>query len=284
MLIKKSADLILKDAINYLEEYTPINNFAPGSIARAILESMNKDFDSLYQYADDVLKMGFISTARGEYLELIGKLFNHERRNEVVYNKSSQTYVNIPIDDERYRYEITQKVLTAANANRESIRLACLAVNGVRDITIIEFSHGIGSFTVFIDPIPGYNLQAIKQQIEDVLEEKKALGIRSEVKLPKKLEIILEMELIFKSNVSIELKNELSERTKNNLIIYFNSLLMGQDFIYNDFAQQVMNVSENIEDFFVKKLKIGNKFRFLVNHPVEADEIISPLYIEVNYK
>jgi hypothetical protein len=29
------------------------------------------------------------------------------------------------------------------------------------------------------------------------------------------------MELIFKSNVSIELKNELSERTKNNLIIYF---------------------------------------------------------------
>jgi uncharacterized phage protein gp47/JayE len=284
VLIKKSADLILKDAINYLEEYTPINNFAPGSIARAILESMNKDFDSLYQYADDVLKMGFISTARGEYLELIGKLFNHERRNEVVYNKSSQTYVNIPIDDERYRYEITQKVLTAANANRESIRLACLAVNGVRDITIIEFSHGIGSFTVFIDPIPGYNLQAIKQQIEDVLEEKKALGIRSEVKLPKKLEIILEMELIFKSNVSIELKNELSERTKNNLIIYFNSLLMGQDFIYNDFAQQVMNVSENIEDFFVKKLKIGNKFRFLVNHPVEADEIISPLYIEVNYK
>jgi uncharacterized phage protein gp47/JayE len=280
-LIKRTADEILSDALRRIKENTPITNFKPGAIARAIAESMKDELPKIYDYAEEVLHMGFLSRAKKEYLDLIGQLFSYPRRTITKYDAATGKTKTEYIDDDMYRYEISQRVLTAANANYQSVRLKVLAVDGVSDVIGKEYTHGTGSFSLTIIPEYGFTLSTIMSGVEVAVQDVKAYGIRPHIVFPKQVPLELQIQLMFHESVSNSDKDKIRSDLKSALYTYFANFKMGQAFIYNDFVQQVMNGHEKIVDFSVVKFYLNNEPALLTNQTIFDDEMIVPTYIEI---
>lgn len=280
MLLKRTAEEVLRDAMQIIADNTPITNFKPGSIARALVEALKDEIPALYDYAEEVLNMGFLSRAEGEYLDLIGQLFNYPRRMETTYDENTEEITEQPIDDDTYRYEISQRVLTAANANFEALRLAALAVPGVQDVIGKEYSHGTGSFSFYVVPGNGFTPTEVKSAVDEALSVR-AYGIRPNVILPIDLPIDLKIQLVFDEGTSIEDRESIRFNVKNGLMNYFGNFDMGQGFIYNDLVQEIMNTDDHIKDFTVLQFYINHEPALLTNHEILDDERLTLSSIEV---
>lgn len=78
--VRKEKAEILRHALSKLAKTTPITAIGPGSIARAITESITGEIGDLYSILDYNTSMTFLSTASGRALDLIGTLYNTERK------------------------------------------------------------------------------------------------------------------------------------------------------------------------------------------------------------
>lgn len=79
MLFKKSLSELNEQAINDLQNNTDITNVSIGGVARSMLEVINKQLSDYYNVLDINQAMGFLSSAEGYFLDLIGDLFNMPR-------------------------------------------------------------------------------------------------------------------------------------------------------------------------------------------------------------
>lgn len=79
MLFKKSLTELNEQAINDLQNNTEITNMSIGGVARSMLEVINKQLSDYYNVLDINQAMGFLSSAEGYFLDLIGDLFNMPR-------------------------------------------------------------------------------------------------------------------------------------------------------------------------------------------------------------
>jgi len=279
--LKRSLTEIIDDAITRIKENTPITNFKEGAIARSIVEAIAPEFPTLYNFMEDVRNSGFISTATGQYLDFIGALFSYERRTVSTYDASTGLYSDVPIDDDTYRYEISQRVLVAANANYQCVRLTCLAVPGVADVIGKEYSYGTGSFSVTIVPEFGFTMESVQGSVQAALDEIKAYGIKAVVVMPIQIPLELQVQLVFQEQASMDQKNQIRVNLKNNLYQYFGSFTLAQNFIYNDLVQQIMDASTLIQDFTITKFYLNNTPALLTNQTIHDDEMIVPAYIDV---
>jgi hypothetical protein len=281
MLIKRTATEIIQEAMDKISANTPINNFHAGAIARAIVETMSPEYESLYDFAIDVYKNGVLRYASGEHLDLIGELFNYPRRIDRVFDKEKNEFVDVPIDDDTYRYEISQRVHTAVSSNEEALRLACLAIPGVQNIIGKEYTHGTGSFSFILVTQYGFDEEAVKSEMETVIAKTKAFGVRPNVILPIEVPLELKIQLVFHEATSEPERDRIRFDVKSHLHSYFGNFGIGQSFIYNDFVQETMNIDKNIIDFQVLQFYLNNNPALLTNHTILEDERIRPKMIEV---
>jgi len=72
-------DNLMVSARDRLLTDTEIKNFSPGSIARSLLEIGSSELVSLSEYLDSRFVQSMITTATGEFLDQIGKLFLLDR-------------------------------------------------------------------------------------------------------------------------------------------------------------------------------------------------------------
>jgi len=77
---KKSHDQILREALAKIERDTQINATNPGSVARAITESITTELGAYYDVLDFNLTQSLISTATGSALDKLGSLYNINRK------------------------------------------------------------------------------------------------------------------------------------------------------------------------------------------------------------
>lgn len=77
--IRRDYEEIIDAALRQLTAQTNITQLAPGSKARALLEIVSRQLSQQYQVFDTNLANTFVSTARGEALDLIGELVGLER-------------------------------------------------------------------------------------------------------------------------------------------------------------------------------------------------------------
>lgn len=82
MLFKKSYQQLMDNAVARLVENTEITNLSIGSVARSLLEIINNELSTYYETLDLNMAMGFVSTAEGYFLDLIGELLNVTRLEE----------------------------------------------------------------------------------------------------------------------------------------------------------------------------------------------------------
>lgn len=80
MYANKDRNAILRDALQKLQTTTPITAIGPGSVARALAESVTNEIGDFYSAMDFNTAMGYVSTAQGRALDLIGELYNVRRK------------------------------------------------------------------------------------------------------------------------------------------------------------------------------------------------------------
>jgi uncharacterized phage protein gp47/JayE len=97
MVIKKKTLAELnQDALNRLVQDTDITAISAGSIARALVETVNVNIEDLFDSLELAISQTFISQAGGFYLDLIGELFGARR--------NSDTRANVFADDQSIRF------------------------------------------------------------------------------------------------------------------------------------------------------------------------------------
>ncbi|OXB94744.1 hypothetical protein [Parageobacillus galactosidasius] len=281
MLIKRTSAEIINEAMDKIAENTPITNFHAGAIARAIVEAMGPEYESLYDFAIDVYKNGTLRHAKDEYLDLIGELFNYPRRTDRVFDKEKNEFVEVLIDNETYRYELSQRVHTIVSSNEEALRLACLTIPGVQNIIGKEYTHGTGSFSFIVVTQYGFDAEEVRAEVEAAVMKTKAFGIRPNVMLPVTVPIEMKLQLLFHESVSDIDREQIRFQVKSELYNYFGNFGLGKAFIYNDFVRQVMNVDSKIVDFEVLQLYLNHEPVLLTNHTILEEERIQPELIEV---
>lgn len=288
MFLKRSVQEVLKDAAISISENTNITNFSPGSIARSIIEAIAPEIGSsgdtsrtsLYDFAQQVLDEGFISKATGENLDLIGGLFNYSRRSEQVRDENGNLKEE-PISDDLFRYELTQVVPAMATANEVALRLALLTIPGVKDVVGKEYTHGSGSFSFILIPQPGFDTQELASKMDEAIKAVKAYGIRPNIVLPVDIPMDITVQLVFHETANDQQKINIKYSTESKIKDYLLGFEMGQHFIYNDLAQEIMNIDNKIIDFEITQFYLNNEPVLITNHDILDDERIVPQNITV---
>lgn len=78
--LKKNKSQILTEAIEKLQKNTQITSVGPGSVARAIVESITTEIADLYDVLDFNITQTYISTATGSALDALGALYGVRRK------------------------------------------------------------------------------------------------------------------------------------------------------------------------------------------------------------
>lgn len=89
-LFRRDLQEIVTASLEDLAQNTNITRLSPGSKARALLESFGRRHEEIYQTFDLNLARAFVSSAPGQYLELIGELVGLTRASSVAASTSEE--------------------------------------------------------------------------------------------------------------------------------------------------------------------------------------------------
>jgi hypothetical protein len=163
---------------------------------------------------------------------------------------------NVENDDE-YRFRIVNKALASEACNETAIRLAVLAIPGVADIVMKNFSHGVGTFSVFVIGTDAIVSQGLINAVAAVVENKTAKGIRTSILRPvyRSLEMTVSLEFIPEAG---DVQRQAAKvDVKKALVDYTNNIEMGSAFIINRAIQQAFSTSNIIRDAHITGMIVG---------------------------
>lgn len=213
---------------------TRLEGAARGDAVRLLLAAVLAQVEQYYKDLEAVYQQGFVSTATGDSLDLIGDLVNCVRRPEE--------------PDDEYRYRIANQLLSLATANQTALYVALMGIAGVKDVLFQEYAAGAGSGAVYLVVDDLAEWPRIQQQARQVVEENKGFGCRVEILTPLLLPIGLKLALLFKSDVS-ELDREYYRTAARNVVVtYLNSRRPGEAVL----LQQIANAIRGLTDLIVE--------------------------------
>lgn len=256
--MRKSQEQILNDLEYRMRTMTDINDTEPGSIARTFLEILTEEFYEFYTELELTATMGFVSTASGRYLDMIGELLGCVRE--------------IAEMDKEYRHRITNQVYVVAGANLTAIRLKALSIDGVNDVIFKEYAHGAGSFSCYVITNNPKADRAILRAVENAINDTKAYGIYAEVKTPVLIPVDLMVRLIFSSDAGSAEKATIRQSAIREARNYIDGLGLGETFVINELIQRIMDVSTKIKDMDIYGMKTNGIGRYVMNASCKWDE------------
>lgn len=264
MSFGKSREEVLDTIVKKLQRTTLITDLDPGTIAKAICDVMSEEFGDFYKELELTTTMGFVSTAKGSFLDMIGALLNCKR---ITINGTYES-------DANYRSRIVNQVYVIAGGNETAIRLKTLSVPGVQNVIMREHTKGTGSFSIYIITDELELPQTIISQVENVIRETKAAGIYAEVKTPVLIPIEVKVRLILSDNVSEAEKASIRQIAKQSIKNYIDNVALGGSFIINEIVRSGMGASNKVIDVDVYSLKINGMNQFVRNFQVNWDQRI----------
>lgn len=256
--MKKSKEEILYDLEYRMKTRSDVTNTDPGSVAKTFLEVLTEEFYEFYTELELSVTMGFVSTAYGRYLEMIGSLLNCKKElNET---------------DDNYRARIINQVYVVAGANITAIRLKALSVEGVRDVIFKEYSHGAGSFSCYVMTDDLQASRSILNGVEAAINDAKAFGVYAEVKTPVLIPVELMVRLIFSNDAGTAEKTTIRQNVVREVRNYIDELSLGETLIINEVIQRIMDVSTKIKDIDIYGIKVNGASRYITNASLKWDE------------
>lgn len=217
-----------------------------GRIAKLILSLLNENVADFYKTLENVHIQAFLSTATDkDAIDKIGILLNCLRLEGE--------------EDEAYKFRISQQTLSLAKANETAIRLACLTVEGVEDVVIRPWTHGTGSFSVYVvtnQPIvPDTILEAVRAQVDSF----KALGIKAKVFNPKLLPVEIRIRVLFDKKVPDTDRQFVLRNAQQIAKTHINSRSVGESMNPHEIRNDILVSNDGIFDVKVYHLRIKNR-------------------------
>jgi uncharacterized phage protein gp47/JayE len=218
-----------------------------GGVARLLLNIMNKRLSTYYDTLKLNQMMAFVSKAKDGFLDEIGKILDCTRLDSEIG------------DDDAFRFRITKQIQIVAAANKMAIRLAALSVDGVMDVMLKPFTHGTGSFSVYVitqDPVTPDDILTLVQQ---KIDECEAYGVRGEVYRPILLPVEMKIRLLFKKTVP-DLDRKLTvAQVQDALKTYVNSRNVGQPVFIKEMNELIKSFYSGIVDVIIFNYAINNR-------------------------
>lgn len=264
LLIQKTMDDLMQAAMARLAK-TPITETGPGGVARLLLAVFNEqlatdapDGEGFYKKLEVAHAQAFLSTAEGQYLDLIGMLLNCKRLDGE--------------SDDDYRYRISKQTLTLAAANQTAIRLAALSVPGVKDVLMKPFTHGTGSGSLYVITDDPSQTASVIAQVQAAVDEVAAYGVRVHVFAPTTIPVEMRIRLIFDKKASEMEKKLIRNQATQALKDYINSRGPGEAIVINEIVQRVMQVSDLIFDIEILSMAVNHRPVLITNQTCAWNE------------
>jgi uncharacterized phage protein gp47/JayE len=258
LLEPKTYEELMEEALRLIPRNTPITNLSPGAIARTLLEVMNKELATYYERLTVADSMGFLSTATGSRVDLIGRMLD-------CYRWPNES-------DENYKYRISKQVTAAAAANKTAIRLAVLAVDGVKDVHMVPWVLGTGSFAVYIIGENPNVSDEVLEKAQAAIDEVQAYGNKGIAVRPKEVPIELKIRLTFKGDVSEDRKRSLALEARREVRKYLQNLSIGDEIIINEIVKRVMSVSSDIKNMSIYHFYLRDEPVLIQDQKLNWDE------------
>lgn len=374
----QSTNDILTDALNKITATTPITATSPGSVVRAFTEAISAELGNLYSILDFNLQQFNLSTASGRSLDLIGAMFNINRKTvadlvtidaalgafyfyidtpysqtitipqgtqvftdsttfigqQFVYATTEDTTIPIgrtkayasivprfstsvftagigtltvmdpnyvqpagttvkcnnakPIQsqvgyetDDSYRFRIQQQVRTAAGGTLDAVRLAGLNVSGVRDITMIDNSYGLGSFTALIVTEDNLINGTTVVNATTAMNAVKPAGVRMYVQQPNLLPVDVSCSIVIAQSANVN-QTTITNEVQVAIIRFLNTPLVGTTLVFNELVQAILNADEAIQDVTITNLAVNGTQVLYKNYVPANDEQLIPGAVSVS--
>lgn len=246
ILLDKDLDTIMKETLKELAGMG-VNDPPPGNVTRLLLTVMNRQLGEYYKTLKLNHAQAFVSKATGPFLDLIGELLDCQREPHEAN------------EDESYRYRITKQIQIVASANRTAVRLAALSVDGVQDVMMRRFTHGTGSFSVYVITESMYTPQETLDAVQEAIDEMEAYGVRGEVFRPIIRTVEIKARLVFHKRVA-DLDRKLAiAQAYDDLLHYVNGRNVGEPIVINEIQNIIHSIHEDIRDVILFDYKIDNR-------------------------
>lgn len=244
MLFDKDLAQIADETLADLEA-AGIDGSTPGDITRILLGVVNKQLDSFYTVLRENHVQAFVSKATDARLDLIGQLVQCNREPGE--------------SNDNYRYRICNAVLDAASANETAVRLAALSAEGVQDIMMRPFTHGTGSFSVYVLSAESYTPDEVLENVREKLEAVKGYGIRTEVYRPIIKEVQVSMRVVYDKTVRESERALGLSMITEEVQSYLNGLNVGQFLDFSRFEQIARETVDNIKEVHIFDFKVDGR-------------------------
>lgn len=256
ILLKKTLEEIMEETLRELEGMN-IDRDA-GSVARLLLAIINKKIAGFYEALDVNMAQAFVSSAKDIFLDRIGQLLNCDR-----YMGES---------NDAYRFRITKQIQNVASANRTAVRLAALSVAGVQEIKMYPFTHGTGSYSVYViteDPITP---QSVLDEVQERIDEVQGYGINGKVFRPVIAGVEMKIRLIFKKGVDDLEKRLAISKSQDEAINYINGLNIGEPLVIDEVYKRIHHTHDEIDEIMIFSFKVNGRPKLVTNQKCAWNE------------
>lgn len=226
-----------------------------GKVAKLLVSIINEIQADFYTTLQANHVKAFLSKADDGTIELIGEVLNCSR--------------NDGEDIEDYRYRISQQSLTLATANQTAVRLACLSVEGVEDVALKAYTHGTGSFSVYVVTDTPQTPDNILEEVNQKLDEFKAYGIRAQAFSPKLLNTEIRARILFDKKVVDLDRQMVRKQAEQSVKDYVNSKTVGEELNIKEIKDMIYNSHKDIYSVEIYYFRINNQPCLLV--PQKSD-------------
>ena len=150
--------------------------------------------------------------------------------------------------DNNYRFRINNQVLSSEKANETSVRLALLVVPGVSNIVVRPFARGIGTFDFLIQTVIPNTPEPVISACQQAINAVQAYGTNGRALRPRLTGMSFQVTITWRGDASTSERSQIKANIASALQDYVNNLAIGEDFIYNEAIQRIMQVDNKIKN------------------------------------
>lgn len=183
--------------------------------------------------------------------------------------------------DDEFRVRIIKSIRVSSSGTNEAVRFAALGVFGVRDAKIRTTPYGLGSFEIIVTPEDNNIVQTVLTNATEVVNRVRPVGVRMFVKAPETTPMDVSASLILAPGLTTQDVSITSNRVRNTITRYLNTLLPGSSLVYNRLIQEILDTSDVIRDVQITKYAPNGIETLRRNLTTAEDEQIIPGRIEV---
>lgn len=150
--------------------------------------------------------------------------------------------------DTNYRFRISNQALSAEAANETAIRLALLVIPGVSGLVTIPYARGIGTFDYLIQTVVPNTPQPVIDACQEAIARVQAYGISGRALRPRLTGMSLTISITWRGDATQTDRDQIKRNIAIAVQDYINNLAIGEEFIYNELIQRVMDVDNKIKN------------------------------------